>query len=132
MSQSPKLQTATLRWARIERLFHDALKLAPNARDAFLQEHAEDRTEYEGAMRLVHATELSTSFLNTHLPISDQRETLGAGAEVGGWRILDLIGVGGMGEVYRAERRNETYAQTAALKIIRIPDENVRVRFQRE
>lgn len=121
-----------MRWARIERLFHEATKLAPNARDAFLREHAEDNAEYEGAIRLVHATELSTGFLNTHIPIDGQGETLDVGAEVGGWRILDLIGAGGMGEVYRAERRNQTYTQTAALKIIRIADENVRVRFQRE
>lgn len=41
------------------------------------------------------------------------------GMRVGHWRIVGVIGQGGMGTVYRVERADEEYAQTAALKYVR-------------
>jgi tetratricopeptide (TPR) repeat protein len=44
---------------------------------------------------------------------------LPAGTRVGPYRIVELIGRGGMGEVYRAERADGQYEQEVALKLIR-------------
>jgi tetratricopeptide (TPR) repeat protein len=44
---------------------------------------------------------------------------LPAGTRVGPYRIVELIGRGGMGEVYRAERADGQYEQQVALKLIR-------------
>jgi len=132
MTEPPNIDQAMSDWSRIERLFDDASRLEPDARETYLRAHAESNSEFESAMRLVRASELSTNFLSTHLPISGQGVTLDPGAEIGGWRVLELLGVGGMGEVYRAERLNQTYTQSVALKIIRVSDENVRQRFERE
>src|ERR1700733_5649917 len=44
--------------------------------------------------------------------------TLDPGTRVGAWRILDEIGRGGMGVVYRAERADGAYRQEIALKLI--------------
>lgn len=44
---------------------------------------------------------------------------LPANTRVGAYRILELIGRGGMGEVYRAERADGQYQQQVALKLIR-------------
>ena len=44
---------------------------------------------------------------------------LAAGTRVGAYRIIALIGRGGMGEVYRAERADGQYTQEVALKLIR-------------
>jgi hypothetical protein len=44
---------------------------------------------------------------------------LAAGTRVGAYRVLALIGRGGMGEVYRAERADGQYHQQVALKLIR-------------
>lgn len=44
--------------------------------------------------------------------------SLAAGARVGAYRILNLIGRGGMGEVYRAERADRQYQQLVALKLV--------------
>ncbi len=44
---------------------------------------------------------------------------LAAGTRVGAYRIIELIGRGGMGEVYRAERADGQYEQQVALKLIR-------------
>jgi len=44
---------------------------------------------------------------------------LAPGTRVGAYRVLALIGRGGMGEVYRAERADGQYRQQVALKLIR-------------
>ena len=40
------------------------------------------------------------------------------GQRVGVWRVTGLLGRGGMGSVYRAERDDETFHQRAALKLV--------------
>ena len=39
-----------------------------------------------------------------------------AGAEIGGWRLIERIGRGGMGEVYLGERAGTDFRQRAAVK----------------
>jgi hypothetical protein len=41
------------------------------------------------------------------------------GAAVGSWRVVNLAGRGGMGEVYLAERGDRAFAQRVALKVIK-------------
>ncbi len=48
---------------------------------------------------------------------TDEDERIGA--RVGPWRIVGIIGQGGMGIVYRVERADGQYEQTAALKFVR-------------
>lgn len=47
--------------------------------------------------------------------IEDER----IGRRVGAWRIVGVVGEGGMGTVYRVERADDQYEQTAALKYVR-------------
>ena len=56
------------------------------------------------------------------------------GRSIGPWRVLDVLGRGGMGAVYRVERSDGAYAQRAALKLIRTSADSpaARERFQRE
>ncbi len=58
---------------------------------------------------------MSTSAVGANRTV---RASLEPGDSVGVWRIVDLIGAGGMGEVYRAERADGHYDQTVALKIM--------------
>ena len=56
------------------------------------------------------------------------------GKSVGAWRILDAVGSGGMGVVYRAERADAAFRRHAALKVVRPgPDSHqILERFQLE
>lgn len=58
--------------------------------------------------------------------------TLTAGTRLGAWRVLALIGRGGMGEVYSAERADEEFEQQAAIKLMRADMAPQLARFQAE
>ncbi|WP_386069121.1 protein kinase [Tahibacter sp. UC22_41] len=51
---------------------------------------------------------------------------------IAGYRLLEALGSGGMGEVWRAERVGADFAQTVALKLLRDIGPGARARFERE
>ena len=57
-----------------------------------------------------------------------------AGVRVGDWRLVGLIGRGGMGEVYLAERADGSFEQRVALKLLKrgLDSEELVARFVRE
>jgi serine/threonine protein kinase len=97
--------TASADWERVKQLLHEALDIAPDARVAFVKARAGDAHVFQEVMSLLHTYPAAAGFLSTP-PDSAQVRTvvarLQAGDELGPFRITSLIGVGGMGEVYRA------------------------------
>ena len=73
------------------------------------------------------------NFSNILSNISKDPE-LAIGTEIGQWKILGLLGIGGMSIVYLVERNDEQLKQKAALKIIPniIASKNMIERFVRE
>ena len=55
---------------------------------------------------------------------------LDAGARIGHYEVLSLIGAGGMGEVYKA--RDTRLGRMVAIKILHTPSADLRQRFERE
>jgi tetratricopeptide (TPR) repeat protein/tRNA A-37 threonylcarbamoyl transferase component Bud32 len=117
--------------ARWEELFDELAELPPPARARRLAElEAEDPALAARLERLLEADGETADFLAhpvAELLIEEENEdeedafepSLPAGTRVGAWCLLGLLGRGGMGEVYLAERDEGTFVQRAALKLIK-------------
>jgi len=126
--------------ARAVVLLRDALDLDTGQRHEFLdRECAGDaalRAELDALLQRV-ATQgngLDEPALALAGRLVEGEASTRVGDLVGSFRILGLLGEGGMGSVYRAERVGTDFTQTVALKIIRssAPNAALRERFRRE
>ncbi len=99
------------RWQRIKSLLQSVLEREPGERSAFLADAcAEDEQLREQVESLILSYEQAGGFIEAPAfelmaeSLSDQKESL-VGQSFGPYQIVDLIGIGGMGEVYLAEER---------------------------
>lgn len=123
-------------WRELERLFEHATTLDDDQLPGFLEEVAADRPELAAELaRLVAADRADDPidkrlerFAATAIP-----RTLEAGERVDCWAIRRLLGRGGMGAVYLAERDDEVYRQSVVVKVLDAPmAEGLEERFARE
>jgi hypothetical protein len=128
------------RWQQISRIYHDALARDSRDRPSFLREACRGdevlRQEVESLLAQPASAEdfVATSVLAI-IPESmdDPAEPSLTGQWVGTYHVLDLVGVGGMGQVYRA--RDTKLGRDVAIKVLpRIfsADPERLARFRRE
>ena len=118
-----------VRWQQIDRVFQAALECNPGERPAFLDQVCSGDPELRCRVESLLSTDgqewdlLSKPAveLAACLLVKDRPE-LSAGEELGHYRVLGLLGAGGMGEVYLAE--DTKLSRKVALKLL--PEEFTR------
>lgn len=136
------------RWQRIELIYHAAMQCEPAGRGPLLEDACADdealRSEVES---LIHYGELPARFLEkpameflaealakdiVATEGSNSREMIGA--RIAQYRIIDKLGAGGMGDVYRAVRADDQFEMQVAIKLVRqgLDKDSVEARFRRE
>jgi serine/threonine protein kinase/Tol biopolymer transport system component len=123
----------TTRWAKIERVYHEALACGAHEREAFLAEvcAGDDGLRREVESLLAH--DGGAAFLSTPAVAPDLGEGIRIGQALGPYLISAQIGEGGMGEVYRA--RDTKLGRDVAIKIVSgalASDPERLARFERE
>ena len=110
-------------WDRIATIFGRAVDAPVDGRAALLDQLCgSDLTIRHEVEQMLAAHERDDGLLAERRFSAEQvslEASLAAGARVGPYRIISLIGAGGMGDVYRAERADGAYRQAVALKVLR-------------
>jgi serine/threonine protein kinase len=112
------------RWQQVSEAMEKALHLSPAQRQDYLAEiaHSDPELHQELESLLASHQEAGTEFLNTPALQTARDEAPPRkkllGQRLGAYQIVELIGAGGMGEVYRAFRADDQYRMQVALKVV--------------
>jgi serine/threonine protein kinase len=113
------------RWQQVKAALHELMQLEPGPRLAYLARiaGADPGLRVELDLMLAANDEVSPDFLSApaialaaldEMPLRDPM----LGRRLGHYQILEKIGSGGMGEVYRAVRADDEYQQQVAIKLV--------------
>ena len=123
------------RWQRMQWLFEQALARDPSVRGEFLLAEEPDESLRADVLALLvaDAGDDGVDDLVNRAAADVGDRAPGVGTMVGPWRLIDELGAGGMGTVFRAERADGAYQQTVAIKFLRgIPTRDGAERMRRE
>ncbi|HET6178456.1 MAG TPA: serine/threonine-protein kinase [Candidatus Sulfotelmatobacter sp.] len=114
------------RWQQIRGVFDQAAALEVDERAAFLDQTCVNDSDlrHEVESLLVSHHQAGTDFLSTPAIDLTQRSQKNpgpnrVGRRIGAYTIVEEIGHGGMGEVYRAGRADGQYEKEVAIKLVR-------------
>ncbi|MEK7722979.1 MAG: protein kinase [Acidobacteriota bacterium] len=112
------------KWQKVKSILEKALEIIPESRSAFLDESCADdedlRLEIENllAFEEPEADLLEQEAVASILENDSTAKKL-IGNQIGHYKIIDELGVGGMGAVFLAERADGEFQQKVALKLIK-------------
>ena len=100
-------------WSEIDSIFKSALDLPESEQDAWIARACEGRPELRSEVEsLLRAHRAADTFL-------EPRAHTHQGRRIGPYLLLEEIGAGGMGAVYRARREDQNFQQEVAVKLMR-------------
>jgi non-specific serine/threonine protein kinase/serine/threonine-protein kinase len=98
-------------WSEVDGILQTALELPESEQDAWVACKCEGRPEVRSEVEsLLRAHRAADTFLEPHTH---------AGRRIGPYLLVEEIGAGGMGAVYRALREDENFKQEVAVKLMR-------------
>jgi len=114
------------RWQQVKAVLEQVLDLVPEQRKAFLEDACRDdhalRQEVESL--LLEEDDGGDGFLQSPVRVSLKNGPLKerplVGCRIGPYQILEMIGEGGMGTLYRAARADDQYRKQVAIKLVRV------------
>jgi hypothetical protein len=107
------------RWHEVERLYHAACERRPEERLAFIEGATEDEELAREVASLLAQDSGTAQFLESNGCEADgeiSQMRLPAGERVGPYLVLEFLGAGGMGEVYKV--RDMRLDRTVAMKLL--------------
>ena len=127
------------RWHELKDLFFEVLELPPEDRRGYLENAGRDPAIIADVEDLLKAEAETSPILDKKLESMDVllegiSEDVFIGRMVDSYHILHKIGQGGMGAVYMAEQKEESFHRYVAMKVIRrgMDNEQVIRRFNTE
>jgi serine/threonine protein kinase len=122
------------RWQKIQSLFEQSLDMDGAARAAYLEQNCGGDTDLrlsvQSLLTLDGAREdplLNAVGAAAESLLDDHRDRL-IGTRVGPYRVVSILGYGGMSTVYRGERDDSQYQQTVAIKVLQHASVHPRLR----
>ena len=113
--RSAGLKMTPERWQQVREVLHQALELAPDRRPSFLEQACS--TDHSLRRDVESLLESADGAHSDFLPSSPVvRVTLAKGTRLGDYEVQSLLGMGGMGEVYRA--RDRRLDRDVAIKVL--------------
>ena len=111
-------------WTRLDSTFQAALALPSGERARYLDRACGADTSLRDEVAAMLAADEPQHALGIERRVHDGPEVAPdpdpfIGMRLGPWRVVNLVGHGGMGSVYLAERADGQYEQRVALKVVR-------------
>lgn len=111
-------------WREVEELFHQASGLPPDSRARWVRQACAGNAAREQAILEMLAADESQAGDGVLRTVADAAgtwlmESEPAPTRAGPWKLIRLIGSGGMGSVYLASRDDAEYSKQAAVKLLR-------------
>ncbi|MEM8962726.1 MAG: serine/threonine-protein kinase [Acidobacteriota bacterium] len=107
------------RWRRIQEVFHLVVEAAADERAAILADVADgDRDLIAQVEALLASDAAAATFLDRPATAWRDEDPDAVPALIGPYRPLEILGRGGMGVVYLAERADQTFDKRIALKVV--------------